>query len=103
MPDAVLNGHRLHWEEGGFGEPLIMIHGSDTASKTLMPHMPELSKSFRVVIPDLCGFGQSERVAGLDPLAWIEDIKALAEHLNLGKISSLRHKSGFADCHALCS
>jgi pimeloyl-ACP methyl ester carboxylesterase len=85
MPDAVLNGHRHHWEEGGSGEPLIMIHDSDTASKTLMPQMPELSKSFRVIIPDLCGFGQSERVAGLHPSAWIEDIKALAEHLDLGK------------------
>ena len=84
MADAVINGYRNHWEEGGSGEPLIMIHGSDTASKTLMPHMPELSKNFRVVIPDLRGFGQSERVPGLHPSAWVEDIKALAEHLNLG-------------------
>ena len=55
MPDAVLNGHQHHWEEGGFGDPLIMIYRSDTASKALMPYMSELSKSFRVIIPDLCG------------------------------------------------
>lgn len=85
MPDAVLNGHQHHWEEGGSGEPLIMIHGSDTGGKTMMAHMPELSKTFRVIIPDLRGFGQSDREAGLHPSAWIADIKALAEHLNLGK------------------
>ncbi len=85
MPDAILNGYNHHWEEGGSGEGLIMIHGSDTASKTLMPFMPELSKTFRVIIPDLRGFGQSQRVPGLHPSAWVEDIKALAEHLNLGK------------------
>jgi pimeloyl-ACP methyl ester carboxylesterase len=85
MPDATINGFRHHWEEGGSGEPLVMIHGSDTSSKTLMPHMPELSKTFRVVIPDLRGFGASERMPGLHPSAWVQDIKALSEHLGLGK------------------
>ena len=79
MPDTVLNGFRHHWEEGGSGEPMVMIHGSDTASKTMMVHMQDLSKDFHVVIPDLRGFGQSEREPGLHPSAWVDDIKALAD------------------------
>jgi pimeloyl-ACP methyl ester carboxylesterase len=85
MPEAKINGYLHHWEEAGSGEPLVMIHGSDTSSKTLVPHLPELSKTFRVVIPDLRGFGASERHPNLHPKAWIEDIVALAQHLGLDR------------------
>jgi pimeloyl-ACP methyl ester carboxylesterase len=83
MPDAILNGHKHHWEEAGGGEPLIMIHGATGSSKRLIAHMPGLSKHLRVMMVDLRGLGQSAHVPSL-PRDWVKDVVALIEHLGLG-------------------
>ncbi|MBV9120947.1 MAG: alpha/beta hydrolase [Chloroflexi bacterium] len=80
MPDATLNGHKHHWEEGGSGEPLIMIHGAASSSRSLMMHMPALSKHFRAMMVDLRGLGQSSHVSSL-PRDWVADVVALIEHI----------------------
>jgi 3-oxoadipate enol-lactonase len=48
----------------GSGPPLVLLHSllSDRASFDRI--VPELSESFRVVVPELPGFGQSEAVGG---------------------------------------
>jgi 3-oxoadipate enol-lactonase len=48
----------------GSGPPLVLMHSllSDRASFDRI--VPELSESFRVVVPELPGFGQSETVSG---------------------------------------
>src|SRR3954469_15402062 len=48
----------------GSGPPLVLMHSllSDRASFARI--VPELSESFRVVVPELPGFGQSEAVVG---------------------------------------
>src|ERR1043165_4119645 len=48
----------------GSGPPLVLMHSllSDRASFDRI--VPELSESFRVVVPELPGFGQSEAVSG---------------------------------------
>jgi len=64
MPTADVNGFEYFYEEGGAGQPLIMLHGSIAGTvKDMAAHIPELSKSFRVIIPDLRGLGRSQHVA----------------------------------------
>src|SRR5437868_14463486 len=48
----------------GSGPPLVLLHSllSDRASFDGI--VPKLSESFRVVVPELPGFGQSEAVSG---------------------------------------
>src|SRR5436305_14337898 len=48
----------------GSGPPLVLMHSllSDRASFARI--VPELSESYRVVVPELPGFGQSEAVGG---------------------------------------
>src|ERR1700685_1489094 len=48
----------------GEGTPLILLHSllSDRASFDAI--VPELAKSFRVIVPDLPGFGESRAVGG---------------------------------------
>src|SRR4051794_29048823 len=50
--------------QSGNGPPLVLFHSllSDRASFDRI--VPELSEKFRVVVPELPGFGQSEAVAG---------------------------------------
>lgn len=52
--------HRFFCSEGGFGAPLVLLHGLGASSRWWYPLFPELtSASFRIVAPDLPGFGQS--------------------------------------------
>src|SRR4051794_41574796 len=48
----------------GSGPPLVLMHSllSDRASFDRI--VPKLSESFRVIVPELPGFGQSEAVGG---------------------------------------
>ncbi len=85
MPDAELNGYKHHWDDAGQGEPLIMLHGAAGSGKQLLQHVPELSKDFRVIIPDMRGLGQSARVTSSPPNAWVEDLRALLDHLGIDK------------------
>src|SRR3954447_9388158 len=50
--------------QSGNGPPLVLFHSllSDRASFDRI--IPELAEKFRVIVPELPGFGQSERVSG---------------------------------------
>src|SRR5258708_27667677 len=50
--------------QAGSGPPLVLLHSllSDRASFDRI--VPELSKSFRVIVPELPGFGESQAVNG---------------------------------------
>jgi len=51
----------LHYLEAGSGEPLLLIHGWPQTSHCWHKVMPELAKYYRVIAPDLRGFGESEK------------------------------------------
>src|ERR1700743_1131639 len=57
-------GGNVHAAEVGFGPPLFLFHSllSDRASFDAVA--PELSRSFRVIVPELPGFGRSQAVYG---------------------------------------
>ncbi len=48
---------------GGEGAPLILLHGFDSSFLEFRRIYPILKKNFRVIIPDLLGFGFSPRCA----------------------------------------
>ena len=85
MPTATLNGCKHHWEETGAGGPLVMLHGASGSSKALTAHAKELGSSFRVITPDMRGMGQSERVDRIPASAWVDDLRALLDHLKIEK------------------
>lgn len=49
----------IHFFEKGQGQPLILLHGFCESSELWDPLAMELCKSFRVLCPDLPGFGRS--------------------------------------------
>lgn len=92
MPDAILNGHKHHWEQAGPTEPapgpaqtLVMLHGAAASGKILLPHLAELSKTLEVLIPDMRGMGESQRVTSIPPNGWEDDLGALLDHLGIEK------------------
>ncbi len=64
--------------EGGEGEPVILLHGPGESSLWWMRVIPQLTKTHRVIVPDLPGHGASEVDAGeLNPdriFAWLDEM-----------------------------
>jgi pimeloyl-ACP methyl ester carboxylesterase len=53
--------HRVHTMVGGNGPPLLMIHGLATRGEDYALLMPALAREHRLHVPDLLGFGWSDR------------------------------------------
>src|SRR3569833_1682620 len=56
---ATVNGVRLHYVIGGKGEPLLLVHGFGQNWYMWNRLLPELSKHFTVIAPDMRGVGES--------------------------------------------
>jgi pimeloyl-ACP methyl ester carboxylesterase len=57
-----VGGFRVHSVEYGAGaECIVLIHGLSGSSRWWTRNAPELADGYRVVIPDLVGFGRSAR------------------------------------------
>lgn len=57
-------GIQTSYLEAGSGEPVIMLHGSGPGVSALanwQHNMPRLAQRFRVLAPDIVGFGATER------------------------------------------
>jgi len=64
--DAVVDGHRFHYQKCGSGAPLLLIHGMLGYGFSWRFNMKALGSAATVYAPDLLGMGHSERVRGLD-------------------------------------
>lgn len=54
-------GQRMFYREEGQGEALLLIHGFPTASWDWHKLWPDLTARYRVIAPDLVGFGYSAK------------------------------------------
>lgn len=58
-----VNGIDLYYETSGHGEPLVLLHGFNAAGVTWARLVPEFTKSYQVIVPDLRGHGRSTNPA----------------------------------------
>lgn len=84
MMKASVNGVSLHYEDEGAGTPLLLIHGFPLSSKIWRHQAEGLKGDFRVIAPDLRGFGRSEApVAGYSMDVYADDMAGLLDHLRI--------------------
>lgn len=81
------------------GEPLVLLHGSGLGASgwsNFNRNAEELSKKFRVLIPDLPGFGQSDPKPGREPIPgwWAEIIRAFLDELGIAKAHFVGNSMG---------
>src|SRR5947209_15402352 len=57
-----LGDHRIVYSEGGKGEPVLLLHGFGASSDNWNRFASRLTKRYRVIAPDLPGWGQSTRI-----------------------------------------
>jgi pimeloyl-ACP methyl ester carboxylesterase len=59
-----LHGDRIAYRDAGSGHALLLIHGMAGSSATWRAIIPQLSKKYRVIAPDLLGHGMSAKPRG---------------------------------------
>ena len=85
---ADANGIKTNYLEAGKGDPVVLIHGSGpgvTSYANWRLVLPALAENFRVVAPDMVGFGFSERPANIDygVQTWADQVVGLMDTLEL--------------------
>lgn len=94
-------GHRTNYHEAGVGRPLVLLHGSGagvSAWANWSGVLGELSQAFRVVAPDIAGFGHTELKpdARYDIKLWVSHFVGILDALGLAKVSVVGNSFGGA-------
>lgn len=98
---AAVNGINIHYVIGGTGEPLVLVHGFGQNWYMWNRLLPELSKHFTVIAPDLRGVGESDKPAGgYDKKTMASDIHELVKKLGYNNINLAGHDIGLMVAYA---
>ncbi len=63
---VTVNGLQLAYVDEGAGDPIVLLHGNPTSSYLWRNVIPELTRSGRVIVPDLVGQGDSSKLPASD-------------------------------------
>ena len=95
-----VNGISLYVEEHGEGDPVLLLHGWPDSARLWRHQVPFLAAhGYRVITPDLRGFGRSERPA--EAAAYrlrnvVADVSALLDRLDIETAYVVGHDWGAA-------
>jgi len=95
---ARVNGWRMHYVDEGTGNPVVLLHGNPTGGFLYRDFVEPLMRAgYRVVIPDMIGFGLSEKPSreeahSLD--GHIANLTALLRQLDLHGATLVCHDWG---------
>jgi pimeloyl-ACP methyl ester carboxylesterase len=93
--DVDVGGLRLHVAEAGAGPPLLLLHGWPQHWWCWRRVVPELSRRYRVLMPDLRGFGWSEAPRGsYSKHTFATDILGLLDVEGLDRVRVIGHDWG---------
>jgi len=92
---------RFQYLIAGEGDPVFLLHGYAQTSHMWRPLISELTKTHRVIAPDLRGFGSSSKPeSGYDKKTMAQDIHALAASLGHSRIAIAGHDIGLMVAYA---
>ena len=88
---------KLHVARCGQGRPLVLLHGWPEFWLTWEPVMRRLADRFQLIVPDLRGFGDSDKPTGpFGPQDQARDILAVIDALGLDRVGLVGHDIGGA-------
>jgi pimeloyl-ACP methyl ester carboxylesterase len=89
---TTVNGHDVFYRESGPADApvVVLLHGFPSSSHMFRELIPKLSDQYRVVAPDLVGFGYSAQPAATDFEYTFDNVSAIVERflLDVLKLSS---------------
>jgi haloalkane dehalogenase len=83
-------GLRMAYVEAGQGDPILMLHGEPTWGYLYRHMIPPLAKHGRVIVPDLIGFGRSDKPVAANAYTYkshVRWMRAFLKVLDLDKIT----------------
>jgi len=96
---VVANGIKTNYLEDGQGPPVVFIHGSGpgvTAYANWRLVMPKLAPHFRLLAPDMVGFGYTERPHGVgyNVQTWADQVIGFMDALDIRTASLVGNSFG---------
>lgn len=94
-----VNGIRIHYVSAGAGPLVVLLHGFPQFWYVWRHHINALAKHFRVVVPDLRGYGSTDKpseVSAYNLSVLADDIEGLIQSLGYAKAHIVGHDWGGA-------
>jgi len=89
------NGITVGYADEGRGVPLLFVHGFPLSRGAWRKQLDAFRSSYRVVAPDLRGFGESDAGTGATTMAqFSEDLHALLQQRTTGPVVLIGHSMG---------
>ena len=103
---AVVEGPKgpIAYSEAGRGTPLILLHGFPQTRAMWHKIAPDLAQDYRVICPDIRGYGTSAKPIGVEHYSFREmgsDVLALMDHLEIESAHLIGHDRGARVSHRL--
>lgn len=87
MPTKQIRGIKMGYEDTGAGVPLVFVHGHPFDRSMWREQTTAFSSKYRIISPDLRGYGESEAVADKTMLEeFARDLAALLDELKTDDI-----------------
>lgn len=97
MPSLPVAGTALQYHEVGQGPVLLLLHGLGGSHLDWEQQWPHFAARYRVIAPDLRGFGDTPRGARLLTIARLaEDLRTLLDTLGIARCVVVGHSMGGA-------
>lgn len=88
-----------HYHDTGSGDPVLLLHGSGpgvSAWANWQHNIPVLAQQYRVIAPDIVGFGSTQRPDDVHYSlgTWVDHVWAFLDALGIGQISLVGNSLG---------
>ncbi len=88
MAQVQIDNINMAYDDSGAGRPIVLIHGYPFNRSLWNEQVAALSGSYRVITPDLRGFGETDSSAGVVTMSRMaQDIALLLDHLGVARVT----------------
>jgi pimeloyl-ACP methyl ester carboxylesterase len=102
-----VNGMGIEVKVTGEGQPVVLLHGFPDSGRLWRDQVPALAGAgFRVIVPDLRGYGASDKPEGIEPYGihfLVGDVLGVLDHLGVEHVHVIGHDWGAALAWAMGS
>lgn len=74
-------GKQIYYQERGTGHPLLLLHGNTASSNMFYEIADQYAQSYKVILFDFLGHGQSDRLQELPTDLWFEEAQQVIAFL----------------------
>jgi pimeloyl-ACP methyl ester carboxylesterase len=107
MARVNVDGVGIEYEVTGHGQPVVLLHGFPDSGRLWRHQVPALATAgFQVIVPDLRGYGRSDKPAAVESYALpllAADVLAVLADLNVARTHLVGHDWGAALAWGLAS